>query len=138
MKKAKIFFWLIVFGFIALIIYQNRSFFLATQSLGINLFFKAYQTPEIPNAVLFVAFFLIGVFLTYVFCLFDKFKANKTIKQLRQSVDSYQKTMETMKKDLENIKNERQVAPPEQSTASDQPHSADGNAGNDQSPPSAP
>ncbi len=137
MKKAKIFFWLIVFGFIALIIYQNRSFFLATQSLGINLFFKAYRTPEIPNAVLFVAFFLIGVFLTYIFCLFDKFKANKTIKQLRQSLDSCQKTMETLKNDLESIKNQRQAGPPEQNDASDESPPTDDNAENEQSPPSA-
>ncbi len=137
MKKAKIFFWFIVFGFIALIIYQNRSFFLATQSLGINLFFKAYQTPEIPNAVLFVAFFLIGAFLTYIICLFDKLRANKTIKQLRQSVDSYQKTMETLKQDLENIKNQRQSEQPEQDTASEKPQAPDDNVSNDQAPPSA-
>ncbi len=136
MKKAKLVFWLIVFGFIALLIYQNRGFFLAKQSLGINLFFKAYQTPEISNAVVFVAFFLIGVLLTYIFCLFDKFKANKTIKQLRQSIDTYQANMETLKQDLEKIKNQRQPAPVDQSSATDEQQVPE-DSGNDGQPPPA-
>ena len=37
MKKATLIIWVIIFGFIALVIFQNQSFFLAKQALRLNL-----------------------------------------------------------------------------------------------------
>ncbi len=37
MKKATLIIWLIIFGFIALVIFQNQTFFMAKESYRINL-----------------------------------------------------------------------------------------------------
>ena len=53
MKKATLIIWVIIFGVIALLIFQNKAFFLTNQSLRVNLgIVKAYQTPELPIAIL--------------------------------------------------------------------------------------
>ncbi len=62
MKKIKIALWVIIFAFIGLVMYQNRVFFMAKQSFNINLYFiDSYETPEIYNAILFFAFFAVGL-----------------------------------------------------------------------------
>jgi hypothetical protein len=62
MKKVKIAFWIVVFGFIGLIIFQNKEFFMAESRLMIDLGFFYYETPFLANAIFFVAFFLDGYF----------------------------------------------------------------------------
>jgi len=37
MKKATLILWVIIFGVIALLIFQNQTFFLSNQSLQVNL-----------------------------------------------------------------------------------------------------
>ena len=49
MKKATLIIWAIIFGVIALLIFQNKAFFLTNQSLQVNLgIIEAYHTPELP------------------------------------------------------------------------------------------
>ena len=67
MKNLKIAFWIILFAFIGLILFQNREFYMSQHSLGIDLMFFNYQTPEVPNAVLFLAFFFAGLLISYFF-----------------------------------------------------------------------
>ena len=51
MKKATLIIWVIIFGFIALVIFQNQTFFLAKQSFRLNLgIMSEYLSPAIPNA----------------------------------------------------------------------------------------
>jgi predicted membrane protein len=83
MKKVKVAFWIIVFGFVGLLIFQNRGFFMAESSLMIDLGFFYYGTPLLANAIFFVAFFLAGVLISYFFGLFKQFKDAKTIKTLK-------------------------------------------------------
>ncbi len=104
MKKVKIAFWLIVFGFVALVIFQNQDFFLAERSLSVNLFFAKYETPLMPNAVLFVAFFLTGLLISYFLSLVDKFKSGKIIKELRAVKNSQVETIDALKKELDASK----------------------------------
>jgi len=50
MKKATLIIWAIIFGVIALLIFQNQDFFLTNQSLRINLgVLEAYHTPELQK-----------------------------------------------------------------------------------------
>ena len=62
MKKLKIAFWIIVFGFVGLVIFQNKDFFMSESRLMIDLGFFYYETPFLANAIFFVAFFLVGYF----------------------------------------------------------------------------
>ena len=105
MKNAKIAFWVILFGFIGLILYQNRAFYLSLQTLGIDLLFFEYRTPEIPNAVIFMAFFFVGLLIAYFFSLLDRFNSRKTIKSLNESLRTAEKMLETLKMENDALKN---------------------------------
>ncbi|MDJ0783406.1 MAG: LapA family protein [Desulfosarcinaceae bacterium] len=88
MKKVKLGFWLIIIVFLVLIIYQNQDFFRATRSLSLNLIIAQYFTPEIPIAVLFLAAFMAGLLIAYIFGLLAQFRARKTIKNLNTTINS--------------------------------------------------
>ncbi|MBW2591890.1 MAG: hypothetical protein JRE58_02610 [Deltaproteobacteria bacterium] len=107
MKKIKIALWVIIFAFIGLVMYQNRVFFMAKQSFNINLYFiDNYETTEIYNAILFFAFFAVGLLVAYFFSLFSKFKSNKIIKDLKSSVTSSMQQMSVLKQELDSLKQE--------------------------------
>jgi exosortase/archaeosortase len=104
MKKIKIALWVIIFGFLALVMFQNKDFFMAKQGFGINLYFVNYEVPEIYNAILFFAFFAAGLLVAYIFSLFSKFKSNKTIKDLKSSMTSSMQQMSVLKQELDALK----------------------------------
>ena len=111
MKKAKIAFWVILFGFIALILYQNREFYMSQQSLGLNLLFFDYHTPEIPNAVLFLAFFFVGLLIAYFFSLFERYNSRKAIKTLTANLAASEKMLDALKMENEALKGAKPTQP---------------------------
>ncbi len=104
MKKAKVLLWLIIIGFIGLVIYQNNAFFMTKHSFGIDLMVFNYRSPEIYSAILFLLFFILGLLIAYFFGLFERFKANKTIKALTATNSSLEKMLGSLKNDLASIK----------------------------------
>ena len=91
MSKVKTAFWVIIFGFIALVFFQNQEFFMARQSIRINLLFTEYNTPVLPGAIFFAIFFLAGLFIAYFFGLPERFKLKKEIKKLNISLADAQR-----------------------------------------------
>ncbi len=104
MKKVKFAFWLVILGFVGLVIIQNKSFFMNRQQFGINLVFFDYKTPELPNAVIFIIFFLFGLVTSYVYMLFGRMKASKTIRQLNEALSSQRSELTAMKNELAAMK----------------------------------
>lgn len=104
MNKTKMIFWLIIIGFIALVIAQNQNYFLAKQGLGINLVFAEYKTPELYNAVYFLAVFVIGLLIAYFFSLFAKFKTNQVIKNLNLQLNSRAETIARLESENDSLK----------------------------------
>lgn len=100
MKKVKIAFWIVVFGFIGLVIFQNKDFFMAKRSLMIDLGFFHYETPFLASAIFFVAFFLVGILISYFFSLFKHFKDAKTIKTLKAKESSLVETISSLEKQV--------------------------------------
>ena len=100
MKKVKIAFWIVVFGFVGLVIYQNKDFFMAKSQLVLNLGFFYYETPFLANAIYFVAFFLVGILISYFFSLFKHFKDAKTIKSLKAKEASLVDAVASLEKQL--------------------------------------
>ena len=112
MKKVKIAFWIIIFGFIGLLIYQNRIFFMAQSHLVLNLGFFHYETPFLANAIFFVAFFLIGILLSYFLSLPKQFKDAKVIKTLKAKESSLVETVATLEQQLQPKKAPAETATP--------------------------
>ena len=106
MKKVKIAFWLVVIAFLILLGYQNKEFFLQRHSFDLNLWVSApYQSPEIYNAVLFAVCLLAGLVIAYLSGLLERFKANKTIKQLTKNVDDLKNEKVQLQTEIEALKN---------------------------------
>jgi multidrug resistance efflux pump len=110
MKKIKYIIWLIIVGLLGTIVYQNREFFLAKQSLSVDLISSQYQSAELPIALYFAAAFLLGWFIAYLFSLADRFKDARTIKGLQQSIFMQQSDIDAMKKDVDALKPRLQTA----------------------------
>lgn len=100
--KMRIAYWVLLAGFIALIIFQNGTFFEAEQSLRLNLGFYKYETPKLPSFIFFVAFFLFGILVTYFSSLFKHFKDAKTIKLLKAKELSLVETVASLEARLQD------------------------------------
>jgi uncharacterized integral membrane protein len=105
MKKATLIIWVIIFGFIALVIFQNQTFFLAKQSLRINLgVFTEYHSPELPNAILSLIFFFAGLLIAYLFSFPARFKAKRTIKKLNATISDHNGELSELRREINTLK----------------------------------
>ena len=105
MKKVKITFWLIILVFAGVFVYQNKIFFMAKQSLSLTLpFLDTLHSPELPHAVLFLVFFLTGFLIAYFSGLYDRFKSNKTLKNLNAATATQQDELTALKRELESLR----------------------------------
>ena len=78
---------------------------MAKQSLSLKLpFLEVYHTPELPHAVIFLVFFLIGFLIAYFFSLYERFKSKKTIKNLNTTTASQFEELEALKGELESLR----------------------------------
>ncbi|MBU4315877.1 MAG: DUF1049 domain-containing protein [Proteobacteria bacterium] len=104
MSKLKIVFWSLIAGFFGLVIAQNQSYFMARQTLDVNLYFGRYSIPELPNLLFLLVFFLIGFLMAYFFGLYDKFKHNKALKNLNQQLTSRAETIARLETENDSLK----------------------------------
>lgn len=101
MNKFKLVLWVIILAIIALVIFQNQTFFFETQSLRINPGLSPeYQTPPIPIAAIFLVFFIFGLFLAYIFSVPERFRNRKAIKRLTAANATQKDEIEKMKKEV--------------------------------------
>ena len=105
MRKVKIAFWAVIAIFIVWFVYQNKVFFMDTESLVLKLpFLDTMHTPELPNAFLILAFFLIGFLISYFLSLSERFKSKKTIKNLKAAATSQLEEISELKKEMESLR----------------------------------
>jgi len=103
-KRVKIGIWVIFIGLLALLVHQNQGFFLARQSLGLNLYFKNFTLPEAANIFLFLICFLAGLLFAVYFIFFDRFKLKKTNKTLNTTINTHLEKISSLEKELETFK----------------------------------
>jgi lipid-A-disaccharide synthase-like uncharacterized protein len=112
MKKVKIVLWIILLGITGLVVYQNKVFFSEKHSFMINFFVSdIYHSPELPNAVWFLACFSLGLLLAYFFSLMERFRSNRTIKDLKAKSESLLDMISQLRKELESRKSPVATAP---------------------------
>lgn len=118
MKKATLIVWVIILGFIALVIFQNQTFFMTNHSLRLNLgVINEYHTPEMPIAVVFIFFFFSGIVIAYLFGLSTRFKARRTAKKLNAAIISHKDEAAKLKSELNTLKGQDTPATSSQQTA---------------------
>jgi uncharacterized integral membrane protein len=117
MKKFKYALWVLLIGFLGVLIYQNQGFFLTQYSLDINLGFAQYHIPEVYCVVIIAVFFFAGMLIAYTASLFERYRARKTIQSLKKTMDSYSGTISSLKQEVEALK-------PQFKSVADQPEIA--------------
>ncbi|MFP3999150.1 MAG: lipopolysaccharide assembly protein LapA domain-containing protein [Desulfobacterales bacterium] len=100
MKKLKYLLWLVIIGLVALGVYQNRGFFIDGKSLGIDIYFFSYDSPELPAGLYYLAVFLIGFLISYFSGLPRKFRSRKTIKQLNEKIAADEKKISRLEAEI--------------------------------------
>lgn len=118
MKKATLVIWVIIFGFIALVIFQNKTFFLDKQALHLNLgLLEPYHSPELSNAIIVLLFFFAGLAVAYLFGLSSRFKAKRTIKKLNATIAEHSEELAKLQSEIYTLKG---IEPPAEPPAEDQ------------------
>ena len=110
MSKIRTGIWILILIFLILLFFQNEQGFLTARSFQLNLYFVKYKTPELPDGLFFLLVFVIGLLISYLFNLGDRFKAKRALKNLSVTLDARQQEVTQLKKELEEVK---RVSPPE-------------------------
>lgn len=102
MKQIKIIFWILIIAFIGLFIYQNQPLFLDKQTIRIDLRFAGFELLDLPNVVILMACFFIGLLLSYFFGLSVQYRSKKMIKLLKMNLISCQEEITRLNSKLES------------------------------------
>jgi uncharacterized integral membrane protein len=101
MKKFKIILALLIIALIAVFMFQNEAYFQSRHSLVLNLLVTDPLTsPELPNAVICLSCFFIGILLAYFSSLMERFKTKKIVKELNANIKSHQDTISDLRNKL--------------------------------------
>jgi uncharacterized integral membrane protein len=110
--RLKLILLCIVTIFIILVIYQNRAVFTHAESFAINLLVWEYETPPILLSMCFVAFFLVGILISYFHGLSSRFKAKNEIKNHLKRISKLEEEIKVLKR-----VSPQQASPPSQETS---------------------
>lgn len=104
MKKVKLVILILILVLFGTIGYQNMGFLMVKHQFGLNLLFDSYQTPEIQNGVLLLAFFVAGLLLAFIATLRGRWQSRRTIKSLTNEVVSSSEKIKALEKELAELK----------------------------------
>lgn len=106
MKKIKFTLGLLVVIFVALVIYQNRTYFLAKQALSLSLGVETWHwtAPEAQNVAYFGGCLVIGFLIAGYLGVASKLKSMKNIKQLNKTIITQIGTIESLQSELQSLK----------------------------------
>jgi uncharacterized integral membrane protein len=113
MRSLKPVLFFVVVILFAIIVVQNSEVFMETKAMGLDLWVWSGQTQPIPLSVYFLGFFLLGLLISYVHALSERFRAKKTI----------QDHLQTIRKQEEEIKVLKSLPPEEDSASQEQSQS---------------
>ena len=128
MKKIKTLLGLLSVTFVALVIYQNREYFLTKQAFSLDLGVETWKwtAQEVKNVYYYGGCFLIGLIITGYLGLCTKFRAwrstknlNATIKDLNTTISEHLQTIVTLQAELDVCK--KDSSPNQNDDKSDDP-----------------
>ena len=102
MKKVKITVWVIVLAIIAIVIYQNREFFFAKQSLVFNYLFGTLNTPDFYIILLYIAFFFGGFIFASYFIVLNLVKSKKKINMLQTDINNKLEKISALESEIQS------------------------------------
>ena len=97
MKTVKLVLLAVVGVFLVLAVIQNLSLFTHRESLRLNLLIWQYESAPILLSMYFVAFFLIGLLISYFHGLSDRFRAKNEIKSNVEKISKLEEEIKVLK-----------------------------------------
>jgi hypothetical protein len=115
MRKAKLIVWLLILGFLAVVILQNEEHFLnSAQSLRLNLkVFPEYVSPSLPLVVFHLLFFAFGLVVAFAFSSLNRFRLRRAFKRLNATIHAQEAEIHSLKTELARLKGEPLPVPGE-------------------------
>lgn len=107
MRKLKYLLWLIILGVLGIFIYQNADYFMAEQRLGIDLYFFAGESGDLPNLLYFLVVFVIGFLVSFIITFSYGYKKRKTIKELKEKINADKKLIDELESRLAAVEGTR-------------------------------
>jgi uncharacterized integral membrane protein len=98
MRSFKTVVFVIVVLFLAIVVAQNWEFLEETKPVEVNLGIWDYKTQEIPLGLYFLAFFLVGLLISYFYGLSERFKAKKSIQNHTETIRKLEREVEALKR----------------------------------------
>jgi len=115
MRKAKLIVWLLILGFLAVVILENEEHFLNTaQSLRLNLkIFPEYVSPQLPMVVFHLLFFIFGLVVAFAFNSVNRFRLRRAFKRLNTTLRAQETEIHSLRTELARLKGEPLPVPPD-------------------------
>jgi len=79
--KFRLTIWAMALAVIALLLYQNRDFYMGEQILSLNLFFAHWETPPVAHATQVLIAFLAGLLLASISLYHERFRLRRQLKK---------------------------------------------------------
>lgn len=95
--KIRLTIWTVIIIAMAMIIYQNRDFYLVEQTLSLDFAFAKLEMPPLANATQVLLFFLAGIVLACVSLYHERFQLRREIKKLNLAFQSCAERVTTLK-----------------------------------------
>ena len=95
--KLRLSIWTLIIFSMALIVYQNREFYLSEQTLTLNLYVVELGLPPLANVTQALLFFLAGIVLACVSLYHERFQLRREIKNLNTAFHSCAQQVTSMK-----------------------------------------
>jgi uncharacterized integral membrane protein len=124
MNKTKLVIWLIILGFMGLVMYQNEEHFFSTsQSLRLNLgIIPEYRSAELPLLVFYLVFFVFGLLVAFIFALPEKMRKRRSLKHLAAVAADREAEANALKTELARLKGEPLPGDAPESSFTSPPH----------------
>jgi len=98
MRTLKHMLWLLVAGFLVIVVVQNLDVLTHKEALRLNLpLIEEYQTEPVQLFLYFLGFFFIGLLLSYFHGLGERFRARSLIKKQLKTISNLEEEVETLK-----------------------------------------
>ena len=95
--KLRLSIWTLIIFSMALIVYQNREFYLSEQTLTLNLYVAEFGLPPLANVTHALLFFLAGIVLSCVSLYHERFQLRREINHLNTAFQSCAQQVTSMK-----------------------------------------
>ncbi len=97
MRTLKPVLFSIIIILVVIVVVQNLELFMDKKALKLNLLVWKDQSQPIPLSVYFLGFFLVGLLLSYIYGLSERFKARKTIQSQLEIIRKSEEEIRALK-----------------------------------------